>query len=116
MCTCTLPILGDGFHVLGFHKTITACILPPSIPKQILDIVEERFNELLRDDLNKLHHIDVTPVLGLNRENIQRYRRDSIESQTLSLSAGEEGGATGLFAKSMWKAVRNMRRKSSGVD
>jgi len=108
VCTCTLPIVGDGYHVLGCHKTITPCILPPSIPKQSFDAVKAHFENLFKEEINTLDPIqvgNVEKVAALGRSEARLHRMDSIESQALSLSAGEAGQASNNFVRGMWKAI-----------
>ena len=73
----------EEFLVRGNHSTISACTLPPWIPSEIVDTMNETFGALLRSDLVALMHENNTCF---------RNRCNSTGSETLSLdsSAGSD--------------------------
>jgi hypothetical protein len=64
------------YIVIGSHSTISACTLPPWLPAQIVDSMNQVFGGMLRDELVKL----MRPTLVRSRATSTGSRRISSDS------------------------------------
>lgn len=103
LCSAFLTTLlqdhDQKFFVRGSHGTITACSLPTWTPSHIVDIMNQNFGLVLRQDLLTLMQLEE------NASQRFRVRRKSTGSETLSLDS-LEGNGGGFVPQSLRDNVR----------
>jgi hypothetical protein len=102
VCFHLLSALGEGFDVLGSHQTVSSSSLPLSTPPEVIDMMINHFSEQLKDDALALLPLSTAPLETTSKKQKQTKRRDSVESQTMSISEGVQGDVTVMLAKKTW--------------
>jgi hypothetical protein len=108
MCRSLLSLLANDkelpFLVKGSHTTVSACTLPPWLPSNIVDAMNQIFGSRLRKELIKICKSPST-----------RFRSPSSASRRISSDIGHEGGMGTSVLVPNRSQLENLRDASKNV-